>query len=150
MTPSEVAALAFGGENNVRMEFVTEAAIVTAQHRFLRPLLGTLYGALEGGRYPQLLDGYVKAALAQWVKFLILPALSAQTGVMGVVQYEGPGFSGAGDKALNRLLRRTRSDAYALTDSLVEHIESSPAAYPEYDPSENIRNTVSIAGGIVL
>ncbi len=130
MTPPEVARSAFGGENSVRMEIITAAAIASAQQK--------------------LLEGFVKAALAQWVKFLILPAMSAQTGVLGVVQYDGQGFYGAGDKALSRLLRRTRGDARALTDSLVRHIESRPDEYPEYRSVENITNNVSIAGGVVL
>lgn len=150
MTPSEVALTAFGGENNVLMDAITEAAIASAQQKFLRPVLGGLYGALENGQYTELLEGFVKAALAQWVKYMVLPALSAQTGALGVIQYSGQGFSGAGDKALARLLHRTRSDARALTDTLIRHIESSPDEYPEYRPKDNAANKVSIAGGVIL
>lgn len=150
ITPSEVAVLAFGGEHMLPAGILDDTAIVSAQQKFLAPVLGTLWGALDADRHTVLINDYLKPALAQWVRFLILPAVSAQTGAAGVVQYGGQLFTAAEDKALARLLRRVRGNAEALTGALVEHIESRPDDYPEYDPAENIRNRVSIDGGIVL
>ena len=32
----------------------------------------------------------------------------------------------------------------------VERLEAAPAEFPEYDPRENIKRRLSVAGGVVL
>lgn len=150
ITPAEVAAMAFGGEGRGIEAHMDDAVIASAQRKFLKPVLGELYVALEAGRYGALLSDYVKPALAQWVRYLVLPSLSAQAGAAGVVQYGGSGFDAAGDKSLARLLRRTRGNAGTLTLDMVEHIEANGDDYPEYRAQDNVLNRIGISGGLVL
>lgn len=144
------AAEAFGKNSAALEGLIDDGIIMSAQQKFIKPILGSLYGALEADVYPRLLEDHVKPALAQWVKYLLLPSVSAQAGPAGVVQYEGEGMRRAGDTSLARLTRRARNNAEALTRSLIEHIESQPELYPEYVQKENVRNTVNITGGVIL
>ncbi len=150
ITPSEVVELAFGGPDEVRDGMVNEAVIRSAQRKFIRPVLGTLCDALAEGNYADLLDDYIKPPLALYVKMLVLPALSAQTGGLGVVRYDGDGVEAVSDESVVRLRRRLRSDADALLRIAVERIEASPEKYPEYDVAGNVLHRVSLLGGVVI
>lgn len=151
ITPAEIAEMAFGGVENVASGALGEGTIASAQNRYVKPVLGAgLYAALEQGRYPELLDEWIKPALAQFVKFTVLPSLSAQIGTLGVVMYEGVGFTPADKEAVKLLLRRVRTDAESLLAAAVDHIESVPAKYPEYVENENVKNRVSMIGGVML
>lgn len=151
ITPAEVAVKAFGGEENISVELITETAILAAQKRYILPVLGKpLWAALERGEYSELLSDWVKPALALYVKYSVLPAVAAQTGALGVVRYSGEGFVPADDKSFQRMLRGVRIEADALLDATAEFIESALVFFPEYNSTENIRNNISIIGGVVL
>ena len=93
ITPHEVVEIAFRGLEAMNESVIGEAPIVTAQYKFIRPVLGKLYEALLEGEYPELLNEYIKAPLAHYVKWLLLPRLSVQCGGIGVVQFKGENFS---------------------------------------------------------
>lgn len=151
ITPAEVAQIAFGGENNVDMDYISEAVILTARRRYLIPVVGkNLCDALERGEYPELLTKWIKPALAMYVKYCMLPSLAAQTGVLGIVKYAGVGFDPADDKSVERLQHRIRIEADALIDAATDFIEYAAIFFPEYDGSKNYRHNFSIKGGIVL
>lgn len=148
---AEVAALAFGGDEEAMCGVVDDVVIAAAQDKYLRPVLGdALLAAVGDGKYSGLLGTYLQPAIAWWVRFLALPAIHTQVGAAGVVSYGGNGFMPADDKSLRRLLRLTRGKAETLTRLLMRHVESMPEEYPEYEPENNILNRASIAGGIVL
>ena len=150
ISPVEVVAAAFPGSLDPEGSFVPVSSIVAAQQKFLKPAINGLYERLEQGAYGELLEEYVKPALAHYVRYLLLPTISAQVGTTGVVQPRSVSFGAASDRAVDAVRRRTRSDAAALMQRLVEHIEALPADYPEYDPAQNVLNRVSTAAGIVL
>lgn len=151
ITSDEIASLAFGGAENVDTQMLSDAVILAVQNKFIKPVLGNkLYDSVLTGRYAELLDVYIKPALAMYVKFAVLPSVSAQVGTLGVVRYSGESFSPADDAVLKRLIQRVRTEADTLMDAAVKHIELQPLSYPEYDSQGNVRNRVSIAGGIVL
>lgn len=151
MTPAEVAALAFGGEENVACEAVTEASILAAQSRYLRPVVGdALYARLLAGDYPELVDKWLKPPLALFVKSAALPEVSARVAAVGVVRCEGEWFSPADGDAVRLLQRRVRMEAEELLDEAVRHIRSEHVRYPEYDDTANVRCRVSVVGGVVL
>lgn len=150
MTPAEVAAAAFPGSLDDEGGFIPEGAILSAQHKYIKPVLNGLYDGIMEGRYDTLTDEYVKPALACYVRYLLLPSISAQAGTTGVIQPKGASFGSASDKAVAALRRRTRSDAAAMMGRLIGHIESAPEAYPEYNPARNVLNRVSTDAGIIL
>lgn len=149
ITPAEVAALAFGSPPATDGH-ISESSIISAQHKFIKPVLNGLYDKLLQGEYAALLDEYIKPALAHYVRFLVLPAIATQVGTIGVIQGRGPGFMAADAQTVRRLRRRARADANALMRRAVEHVESLRSDYPEYDPAKNVLNRVSISSDIIL
>ncbi len=147
ITPAQVAETAFLAPDFISPEAVPEATILAAQQKFVRPVLGAaLCDALCRGQYPSLLADYIALPLALYTKMLMLPSLAVQAGAAGVVEAHGANLARAGEARLNAAIRRLRGDAAALMRRAVEHIESSPDTYPEYEP----RDRCSIDGGIVL
>lgn len=150
MTPAEVAASAFPGSLDPEGSFIPLSSIVAAQQKFLKPALNGLYDRIAQGAYGELSEEYVKPALAYYVRYLLLPTISVQVGTTGVIQPKSQTFGSASDKAVAAIRRRTRSDATALMQRLIEHIEALPADYPEYDPAQNVLNRVSTDAGVIL
>lgn len=151
ITPAQVATLAFVAPDFISPEAVPEATILAAQQKFVRPALGdALYDALCRGQYPSLLEEYIVPPLALYVKALMLPSLAVRTGAGGVVESYGANSARAGEGKLRAAIRRLRGDASALVRRAVDHIEASPADYPEYDPDRSALRRFSIAGGVVL
>lgn len=133
ITPSEVAAIAFDHTEAFRPESVTEAAILTAQRKFIKPVLGSLYAELLDGKHADLLSEYIKTPLALYVKWVILPLLSVQSGNTGVVQVRSGNFLPADTRTLARIRRRIKTDANTLVRCAVEHILENPSDYPGCD-----------------
>ncbi len=151
ITPAQVAETAFRAPDFITPDAVPEATILAAQQKFVRPVLGVaLCDALCRGEYSSLLADYIALPLALYTKMLMLPRLAVQAGAAGVVEAHGANLARAGEVRLNAAIRRLRGDAAALMRRAVEHIESVPDAYPEYDSRENILNRCSIEGGVVL
>lgn len=150
MTPAEVAAACFGGDANIAAEYITDTAIAAAQRRYLRPVLGeSLCAAVGDGRYGDLCSDYLKPALALYVKKMVLPLLSAQPGILGVVSYSGQGFGAASDKEVAALARAAKTEADIVMRMCVEYLETSSTDYPEYDPRETA-DRIKLKGGIAL
>lgn len=150
ITKQEIVNIAFHGNLPLDDSAVGEATIIAAQHKFIKPVVNGLYPQLLENQYPVLLDDFIKPALAYYVKLLVIPTLSANVGSLGIVRWKGDNFTPANQKYVSALRKNTRSEATALMRRAVEHIESTPAAYPEYDPSQNILKTTNISSNIVL
>lgn len=151
MTPAEVVEAAFGGGDVIDAAIVTESAVLAAQRRYLRPVFGvSFYGALEQGRYGAFLAEYVRPALALFVKYLVLPDAAVRLGRLGIVRFGGEYFEPTDGAALKLLRERIRAEAETSLTAAVERLEADPAEFPEYDPRENIKRRLSVAGGVVL
>lgn len=151
ITPREVLELAFPASPSMSEDTITEAVIVAAQQKFIRPVLGAwMYEHALQGRREQLMNDYLKPALALYVKLLLIPTLSSSMGDLGVVQYKSGVFAPASEKSLAALKKRTKSDADALMRRAVEHIEANPSMYTDYDPADNVLNRTSLTGGVAL
>ncbi len=150
ITPARVASLAFRAPDFVPPESIPPETILAAQQKFIRPVLGPeLYAQLCAGAYPTLLEDYIAAPLALYVKMLLMPSLAVQVGAGGVVEATGKNLARASSERMQSALGRLRGDAEALIRRAVEHIEDS-GLYPDYDPRENILHHISIAGGVLL
>ncbi len=146
----EVIEIAFAGTEHVREELISETRIELAQQRFLKPALGGLYNAVAEGKYPDLLFDYLKAPLALYVKYLILPELSAQATSQGVVQYKNEHMTPASATTLALARRKVRNDARILLDRALTHIVAHPECYPEFDSVRDAAIRTSMRGGIIL
>lgn len=150
ITAQEVVAMAFTPADRVRPSQITDFAILSAQRKFIKPVLGGLYDALMLNRYSQLLDRFVKPALAMYVKRLMLPSLSARVTPEGVTVHTSEYSHSADTQALRALLRSVESDARTLMLRAVDAVESAPEEYPEYNPDDNILNSRTLGCGILL
>jgi hypothetical protein len=150
ITPAKVAELAFRAPDFILSDSIGEATILAAQQKFIAPVFGELYPRLCEEAYTGFVNEYVAPALALYVKMQMLPSLAVQAGGGGVVEVTSKNMARASDAKLRHAMRRLRSDAAALIERAVAHIEAWPEEYPEYDPRDNILNRVLIDGGIVL
>lgn len=149
MTTAEIARTAFGG--NIAADAIGDSAVIAAQLRYLKPVLGnSFYKAVEEGKYERFVEEWIKPALALFVKYMVLPSVAFRIAELGVVRFEGDFFHAASSEDISRLRRVAKSDARTALAAAVEHVESSPASYPEYDVRRNIRRRISVEGGIVM
>jgi hypothetical protein len=151
ITPAQVAALAFKAPDFITEESIAEATILAAEQKFIRPVLGdALCDALCRGTYPDLLETMVRPPLALYIKMLMLPSLSLQTGPAGVVEVNSKQLATVGDARLRTAMRGLRGEAGMLVVRLTKHLDSNLSKYPEYNPDNNIVRRCSIDGGIVI
>lgn len=150
ITPKEVAETAFRAPDFIIPDAIPESTILTAQQKLIRPVLGALYDSLCDGGHPDFLCEYIRVPLALYVKMLMMPSLAVQAGTAGVVEATSKNLARAGAERLRYAVRRLRSDAGALMERAVKHLESNPADFPEYESRANVRNRCSIEGGVVL
>lgn len=125
LEPERVIALAFGDSEFITPRMVSPAAIVTAQRRFLIPVVGQkLMDALLDGAYIILNEEYVEPALAEYVRVEMTPLT---------------------DPRRRDLLRRAREVMRRLSD----HLEGNKSQYAEYESSCNILNKISLHGAVI-
>lgn len=149
ITSQEAVELAFEGTYGITPDRIGRATVIAAQQKYIRPVLGKLYGRIESGAYPELLEK-VKPVLAHYVKSLLIPQLAVSVGNGGVTAVKGQYFESADQEKTAALRENIRSEACAMMRDLVEHIEENRERYPEYDPADNILNRTSICSGIIL
>ena len=75
---------------------------------------------------------------------------SVRLGRLGIVRFGGEYFGPTDGAALKLLRERIRAEAETSLTAAVERLEAAPAEFPEYDPRENIKRRLSVAGGVVL
>lgn len=155
ITPEEVLNIVLGTSSTLRAEDVPEYTILAAQRRYLRPVLGEKFYEQLVAENPseelqKFANGYLKTPLALYVVAILLPTIASQVGATGVVRLSGEKFDAVDSHTLRRLVRRLRSDADALLDGATSHLNDNAALFPDYDPSLNIRERISLKGGVVL
>lgn len=148
ITKKEVATLAFPASLDPEGTFVNESTIAAAQEKFLKPVFNGLYDSLDA--YSELLNDYVKPALAQWVRFMILPSIAAQVGSTGIIAPRGHNFESVSPASAAALRARAKADARALTRRAVDYVEARAAQFPLYDPLNNVLNRVKSNGNVLL
>lgn len=150
ITSAQVICEAFRTTDFVREESVLPADILSAEQKYLVPVLGGLYKALQNGLYPQLMSDYIVKPLALYVKAQMLPRLWLQSSDAGIVRLSGSSLASASESQLREMVGGVLQQAHTLMLRAVEHIESSEQHYPEYDSRKNVLNHCSIRGGIVV
>lgn len=150
ITPIQVLRLAFTAGEYLTPEAVVQADIAAAEQRHIRPVAGAaLHEKLLMGAYPELLDDYLAAPLALFVRAAVQPRLDIRTGRCGTTAPRPEGAQPAADAALRRLQRATRAQARTLLRRASEHLAAHAARYPEYDPQSDVLNRCSIDGNLV-
>lgn len=124
-TPQNVIEIAFAGAPYVAESAITEADILTAQVRYITPILGEeMMVALSLNAYDDLLNDYVIPALVECVRIDANPANAPTT-------------------------RRERLRAKALLRLLSDYVEENKGEFAEYSSFDNVMNRCCNNGGIV-
>lgn len=146
ITPTEVVALAFSGEELIAKDVVTQSDIVEAEARHIRPILGdALVEKLRSGAYASLLSDYVAAALAAWCRYAVEPLLDVRCDVC----HRDSRRTSADNEHHTSVMRSLRRKAVTLSHRLSDHLNAHAGDYPEYNPTKNPLNYCSIYGDII-
>ncbi len=150
ISPVEVHRHAFAGGVCLPSDAVTEADILTAEERFLRPVMGAaLLEALREGRYAAFMADYVVCCLALLTRVVVQPRLDRQTTAIGTLAPKGDKCTAASTADLRRLQQQLRQQAGTLLRRASDHLDATAADYPEYNPDANCLHRCSIYGGLV-
>lgn len=150
ISPARIAQYAFRAPSFINAAAISDATILAAQQKFIRPALGALYDKICTGCYGDFLEEYIQPPLALYVKLLMMPSLAVQAGAGGVAEANSANLSKAGDAKFRYAVRRLRSDAAALMDRAVAHLDANRGKYPEYEPRADAHRRCSIEGGVIL
>lgn len=155
VSPAEVLTIAFGTTHTLRESDVPEHTILAAERKFLRPVLGgELFDKLTAEESAAtdrtFVENYLKMPLALYVASLLLPTIALQVGAAGVVRVAGESFRAVDERSIVRLCRRLRSDAGVLLDSAADYLAAHPDLFPLYRPEANVRERISLKGGVIV
>lgn len=150
ISPLEVHRYAFAGGQCLPSDAVTEADIITAEERFLRPVFGAaLLDAVRAGQYADFLTDYLVCCLALLTRVVLQPQLDLQTTPIGTLAPKGTNGTAADTAELRRLQQNLRHRAQTLLKRASEYVEAHAEAFPEYDSRANILNRCTTYGGFV-
>lgn len=150
ITVQEVIKYAFSSFSQITPDIINETKIVAAQEQYIRPVFNELYVAMIDGKYTELVNTFIKPALAYYVRYGVLPDISVQMGNNGLQTSYTAHTNAASDKQRETLRMQAMSDANSLLDVAVRYVESNKDLFSEYAPRENARHKTKIAGGIIL
>lgn len=150
ITPTEALRRAFRSHERLPIDSLTEADLVTAEERYLKPTLGSeLLAAIRAGNYPTLLADHLATPLALFARVIALPRLALHTSPIGHLAPKTDCGTAADDGSLRRLRNALRREAETLLRRTSRHLDEAAADYPEYIPEANLFNRCSTYGGFV-
>lgn len=161
ISPDKIRSIAFTNKN-VSDRFLKDTLIEIAQEEHIRPVLtDDLYddivtkndaGPLTG-KNKTLLEDFIQPALAFYVKFEVLPEMNMQTANKGTRQLGDERSSASSSKDRADLYAKVKSHADTLRNKITRFIEDEDNIddfTPLYKRLDNVNNTTSFTGGIVV
>ncbi|MFI3270165.1 MAG: hypothetical protein SNG14_07590 [Rikenellaceae bacterium] len=125
ITAAKVVELAFTGCDYIPEAMVTSASIISAQRRFILPVIGeAMIEAMVGGDYEEFLEEYVEPTLAHYTRVEMTPAE---------------------DQYRKIILRQARQLGRRMSD----YIEENAAEFTEYKSEDNILGKVRLYGATI-
>ena len=150
ISPSRALRLAFGAEEPLPPGTVTEADIAAAEERYIRPVIGRqLHERLLAGDYPTLVDDFLAAPTALFVRVMIQPRLDIRTGRGGTASPYADDARPADAEQLRVRRQALLAEARTLLRRAARHLTAHRDEYPEYDPHQDILNRCSLDGNFV-
>ena len=150
ITPHEVAQLTFGNDEYLAAERITEADIIAAEVRYIRPVLGAaLHERLLEGAYPEFVVDYLAAPIARYTRLVVQPQLDLRTDRGGTTTPKPEGAQPAGEEVRRRQRRTLLTEARTLLRRASRYLSDHREEFAEYDPAQDILKRCSIDGGLV-
>ena len=149
ITAQEVIELAFAENSNMREESISSTSIRIAEIKNIKPTFGNMYPLL-GTTYADFTNGYIKPALAYFVKCEILSSIAIDMSNSGIAIANPQYQSAASDKQRQRLYDSEMSKAKVLLDDALAYISSHIEEFPDFAgtaPKQHYRNGGLILGG---
>jgi hypothetical protein len=130
---------------------IGDGIINAIQIRYIKPVLGTeFYNELIANQanYATLI-ALLKPAIAQYVKFHILPDLAIDISNTGINKIPGNNRSAAGGDELGSVKQSALDEAGLYMAVVTDHLNDNETDYPLYFRSANPENRIEIIGGII-
>ena len=146
MTADRLFSLVFTREESYNAAVIMPVDIAEVESRYLVPVVGSaLYEAMQGGKYVELVEGYVAPMVAAWVRYVVEPHLASRC----CIYHTQRDITESVNENSARVMRALRAKAVALTRRLSDHLNAHSSDYVEYDPNVNPLNRCFIYGDIV-
>lgn len=149
ITPSEVIEIAFDDRFRLPAEHINPAQILAAEARYIQPVFGDIYYALQQGDLPEFLDDYIKPALALYVKVLLFPTLGVIQGTLGLSYAATHKDLELTDDKIAMIREQLMADANALIARAVRYVNENEEEFTLYEDAEDLCATL-FPGGIIF
>lgn len=150
VTPLQVARTAFGNDEYLSAESISEADIAAAETRYIRPVLGAaLHERLLDGDRPDFTSDYLAPAVVLYTRLVVQPRLDIRTDRCGTTAPRPDGAQPADAAARRHRRRALLTEARTLLRRASRYLAEHREEFPEYDPQCDILNRCSIDGGLV-
>jgi len=121
------------------------SAILTAQDKFIQPLLGTvLYKDLKtnisdltsaNSNYPTLMNDYIRMALLRWTLVEVYPYLANKILNSSISKVSGENASPISKSEVDALISLERNNAQFYSERLIDYLQANTGLYPKYSES---------------
>lgn len=121
------------------------SAILTAQDKYIQPLLGTnLYDDLKANisglsfanaNYPTLMDDYIRMALMRWTLVELYPYLSNKILNSSISQVTGDNATPIPKSEVDSLVSLERNNAQFYSERLIDYLTANNSLFPKYGES---------------
>lgn len=114
-------------------------AILTAQDKYIQPILGTnLYDYLKtninslNSDYTKLMDDYIRTACMYWTLVELYPYLSNKVLNSSISQISGDNATPISKSEVDSLIAKERNNAQFYSERLIDYLQNNRTAISEY------------------
>jgi len=119
------------------------SAIITAQDKYIQPILGTnLFKDLQdniddltsaNSSYPTLMDDYIRMVTMRWTLVELYPYLSNKLLNSSIAQVSGDNASPISKSEVDSLINIERDNAQFYSERLIDYLQANSATFPKYN-----------------
>lgn len=123
------------------------SAIVTAQDKYIQPILGTnLYADLRANidglslantNYPTLMDDYIRMATMRWTLVELYPYLSNKILNSSISQVSGDNNTPIPKSEVDSLISLERNNAQFYSERLIDYLGANSGLFPKYSTTRD-------------
>tara|TARA_R110001599_G_scaffold347011_1_gene572881 strand:+ start:23314 stop:23874 length:561 start_codon:yes stop_codon:yes gene_type:complete len=118
------------------------SAIITAQDKYIQPILGTnLYKdvqtnianlAGENANYPALMNDYIRMATMRWALVELYPYLSNKILNSSISQVSGDNATPLAKSEVDALISLERNNAQFYSERMIDYLQANTSLFPKY------------------
>lgn len=118
------------------------SAILTAQDKYIQPILGTnLYDDIKANisdlnaantNYPKLMDDYIRMCLLRWTLVELYPYLSNKVLNSSISQVSGDNSTPIPKSEVDSLISLERNNAQFYSERMIDYLQADTGKFPKY------------------